>query len=755
MESSKLLRPLTRSTKRVADEFATQSRRKWARLKDGDEGSCEVCGKFNFVAFFTSERKPIVLCSATHILNCLSCPLCKHISSALSQIPGPPSDVMEGELELVQDALNPRDYLLESGLEQSFRLDVRLHTNERFSRLLTTLEMCHGLPQPLYPYERMVRVPREECFAPGLLLEWPANAEEENIDAQIRRCSIKTSPIEDLSDLIDHRILRVLNVHSGEVVVLDSAKRYVALSYVWGKYAYESSRTQQPLPGQSTHVTWIVDLDAEPATIRDAAFLVRLLGEQYLWIDSLCIDQSDPLDKARIVSRMDLIYRYAYLTIVAADGDDAHAGLQRLHRHPEHVELPIKVLAKGRRLSFLPTQPNLESTLQKTVWNTRGWTYQEMMLSSKTVFFTSAEVFFTTLRIQEREIYSVDRNFEKGSTVRKRKGWQRSMNPSTQLFVMLLTQDEPTCLYDDVTTTVAKAYAAAVHEYTNRSLSYEDDRFNAFSGILNSFAARTLVRKDGNVFGGIAQFENHVGRLFSWTIAEASHRTGQHNSNTQALPSWSWVGWSGVVRSAPGPQFTRISVMDEANIGADLKHYETFPDTAKPYNLSPREGIVLHLWAPILRCKLAEIKPPGDHHKPPRTHSYYSITPETGRLEVLDGFLLLDKAFVSSPGSFVLPKSHVELPEGTVPCQVREPLYPFFGIGKYDYKASTWKGHLIMVKRCPYSDFVERACPSTVRVQIKKFDKTFREYRHIMMCETSRRVNKPLGALQNRIEHSR
>jgi predicted metal-dependent phosphotriesterase family hydrolase len=69
---------------------------------------------------------------------------------------------------------------------------------------------------------------------------------------------------------------------------------------------------------------------AIPQTICDAMELVKLMGEQYLWVDALCIVQDDPIDVGRHIQRMDRVYKAAQFTIINASGVDANAGLEGL-----------------------------------------------------------------------------------------------------------------------------------------------------------------------------------------------------------------------------------------------------------------------------------------------------------------------------------------------------------------------------------------------------------------------------------------
>ncbi|MCJ1309316.1 hypothetical protein MMC25_002975 [Agyrium rufum] len=89
---------------------------------------------------------------------------------------------------------------------------------------------------------------------------------------------------------------------------------YVALSYVWGPPAGD----------------W-------PKTILDAVAVTRQLGEKYLWVDRLCINQSDLEEKQFLISKMDAIYEGAEFTIVAAAGD-ARTGLPGVMNTPRRPQ---------------------------------------------------------------------------------------------------------------------------------------------------------------------------------------------------------------------------------------------------------------------------------------------------------------------------------------------------------------------------------------------------------------------------------
>jgi hypothetical protein len=59
-----------------------------------------------------------------------------------------------------------------------------------------------------------------------------------------------------------------------------------------------------------------------PDTIEDAITVTRNLGFQYLWIDRYCIDQQNEKEASAQIRQMDLVYKNAEITIIAAAGKD-------------------------------------------------------------------------------------------------------------------------------------------------------------------------------------------------------------------------------------------------------------------------------------------------------------------------------------------------------------------------------------------------------------------------------------------------
>jgi hypothetical protein len=305
----------------------------------------------------------------------------------------------------------------------------------------------------------------------------------------------------------------VIDVNDMRLTSLPNGARYIALSYMWGSGRVFTTK-EENIKSLLSHGGIRKNLSALPRTIRDSIDLVRALGERYLWVDALCIIQDSKRSWTLNSRVMDLVYGNAYLTICAADGQDANAGLQGLHPSLQPTQI-IEQYSPEVRL--MATQP-AENYIRQSVWNTRAWTFQERLLSKRTLIFVSGRVYFQC-RCTAR---SVDIITEDESA-----GWSIEFIDSPLLMLQQLS-DSP-----------LSVYKKALELYMTRNLTFPKDILAAFNGIGN----QVCEALGGSLIHGLPS--SHFDWALLWEARDAPKRRIDESKDPEVFPSWSWCGWKG------------------------------------------------------------------------------------------------------------------------------------------------------------------------------------------------------------------
>jgi hypothetical protein len=171
-------------------------------------------------------------------------------------------------------------------------------------------------------------------------------------------CTVKGSLIRTSDDNVGVKVLRLIDVEEWCIVEAVPGVRYLALSYVWGQVVPSFRLERHNLAELSIKGALIRLRDKLPKTITDALDLVLLIGERYLWSDSLCLIQDDEKDMLDGISHMDLVYQHAVLTIIAAHGEDANAGLPGVHPGSREVDQKIIEVLPGVKMCHIEKMYN-------------------------------------------------------------------------------------------------------------------------------------------------------------------------------------------------------------------------------------------------------------------------------------------------------------------------------------------------------------------------------------------------------------
>jgi hypothetical protein len=75
--------------------------------------------------------------------------------------------------------------------------------------------------------------------------------------------------------------------------------------------------------------------------------------------------------------------------------DHADNGIPGLYPESRPSDIITTILYGSKALSLALSRPSLHTIVEKSHWNSRGWTYQEHLLSPNCLFFTDDEVFYS------------------------------------------------------------------------------------------------------------------------------------------------------------------------------------------------------------------------------------------------------------------------------------------------------------------------------------------------------------------------
>ena len=164
--------------------------------------------------------------------------------------------------------------------------------------------------------------------------------------------------------------LRLIDTWTRCIVSAPTDCKYLVLSYVWGSVdVFKLTQANLILlqtQGGLTKVWSIL-----PKTVRDAITVTSVLSFRYIWIDSLCIIQDSCSDKQTSIPCMHLIYERAFMSIIAASGRDADAGLPGVGRSSNPRMQTVEEVLPNFRL-ICPK--HLSDALDESVYGSRAWT---------------------------------------------------------------------------------------------------------------------------------------------------------------------------------------------------------------------------------------------------------------------------------------------------------------------------------------------------------------------------------------------
>lgn len=322
----------------------------------------------------------------------------------------------------------------------------------------------------------------------------------------------------------------------------DEIEDYAALSYCWGG--------PQPLTASDSNLEELIhgiEVSALPLTLQDAVLVTRRLGFRYLWIDALCIIQDNYRDKLNEIGKMGKIYRNATITIVASYSGAASRGFLTPSldlNNTKSCTLPFHVPGSEQNGTVtICTEANGKRPIQPL--STRGWAYQEAVLSPRLVTFSESEIYCECHRHNPMVFNSGNRRHIPSG---------RLYAPDLRLLadVQEARRDHGDGWMD--VTYLAEIWENAIVQFTLRALTVPDDRLPGVQGLANEVAEHL-----GNGVGGIYLAGTWTGclpRLLLWSRSDVPPMdlrlwdadgnfdpklAAQQRTRSQRAPSWSWA----------------------------------------------------------------------------------------------------------------------------------------------------------------------------------------------------------------------
>ncbi|KAK3368592.1 heterokaryon incompatibility protein-domain-containing protein [Podospora didyma] len=350
------------------------------------------------------------------------------------------------------------------------------------------------------------------------------------------------------------------NDGSLEVCLTDTAGghgTYMTVSHRWTADTDKTSTTRTNLTDRLQGRRF----DALPRLFTDAFILAAQLEIPYVWIDSLCIIQGEDDEWNIEALKMADYYQRSVFTVAcpSAGSDGSHSGLfNGVTTPPEDdpssraplIRLPYRDKTGQQQGHFylFRTEAGLGRRFKNNITESdllsRGWVFQEWMLSRRIVCYTPSGLFFLC---EEEEPQT-----QMGETVFIPSALRTSFDYAHVDFSLKNTAALPD---DGNPVDIYRAWKAVVEAYSRLHLTKpSQDRLVALSGIVNEFthALETRVQNEPPGFDDDKQWgsnklarSTYVAGLWLAGIRTTGLLWEQVGKGTHTridtLPTWSWA----------------------------------------------------------------------------------------------------------------------------------------------------------------------------------------------------------------------
>lgn len=303
---------------------------------------------------------------------------------------------------------------------------------------------------------------------------------------------------------------------------------YMTLSHCWGKQKY-TCLTKDNKDSMKTQVP----ADAISKTFAEAMQTAKQFGVSYIWIDSLCIMQSNTQDWQTESLRMADVYKGAVCNLAASAAKDGREGLYSPRSDATTVPCKIEITQPGNEDKkwkvYLVDSQLWMGRVTESVIGKRAWVIQERYLAQRMIHFAYDQVLWECRENRSCEIFpnSLPEAIQTTST--------------TQLIPGLDKTSSLVRFWDQVDLSQAQALAiweVFVAEYTAANLTDETDKLVAVAGLAKS------IEKAMNCRYLAGLWENELLTQLLWSVYGSY---GAVRPKAYVAPTWSWASVCGKV----------------------------------------------------------------------------------------------------------------------------------------------------------------------------------------------------------------
>lgn len=273
---------------------------------------------------------------------------------------------------------------------------------------------------------------------------------------------------------------------------------------------------------------------------------------------------------------MHSVYRHSYLNVAAAASTNGEGGLYHNRLPHRIVSSPLKLakseLLGGRSWLLFPSEVWNHQLLQETLY-TRGWVFQERMLSPRIVHFGSKQVFWDCATKSACEVFPNGLPEPLDTISATERHWRERL----QLASVIRDGRDLVGEADD---SVETLWRTAIKNYTSCSLTKSTDK------LIACWSLAKLVRDmlDNEKYA-VGMWSFNLYKQLTWRVMDYTKSRRIFEAKGSKIPSWTWAS----IHEKPGEQGCAVVLPQRLKNFEDDKIYFVTGHAGLPLDFRLRE----------------------------------------------------------------------------------------------------------------------------------------------------------------------